>query len=706
MIEHNNKYIYAVLILTIFGSIFFYGETAYSQPAVEKQSNEKSEKKKADKNDKTQSTAKQSDSLSANISDSLSINTSDSTEAAKDTIVRMPFSRHGRTLLLKDSDYMSISKRDIQFANYSSVSDLIYEFSDVYPLSLGMFGQFNSFSFLGGMPRDVSINYDSRIISDPAFGSYNPEQIPTETFENIEIFIGSEAVILSDNSSGALLNIQEAQHNTKTPYTRIFFSQAGYEYLNSDGTFSQNFARDWNITAGFRNVSTVGRFSNSELESWNVRGILRWSPSDRTTFSLTENFTHHFIGTGGGVSIDNSYDLNNDGNIDVYDALEAQPVFPRSDKRAIRHDLTLKVSSLLSADSSEAFSGSIFLSNTEWDNYTFPVTIDDTTASHYQKYNSSYYGAEGKFEENLNEVLYLAFGGNGIIYNVPGTSFSDPWNGLSAAAFGYGVLSLHEGLDLSGGVRFKSIYGNNMLSYGAGALFKLSGDMKIKADLSLSDRFPTPVEGFGLDNERHLLGLVNFNWAIGSAMISGSAFARYIHNPILAEAVFDTSGALVNSTFKNEDSREIIGGSLTYSNDLINGMILDNDRVHIRVKIQTRLSTAGGINDNRFPAFAGSVDSYYQMQIQRSILIVGFSFYMQSAFNGEQYVPQTRAYIPYAREKAISINGIDAYLKTRLGNAYVRITYQNLLSSGYYYVPVYPQLDGNMRITISWSFFD
>jgi hypothetical protein len=51
-------------------------------------------------------------------------------------------------------------------------------------------------------------------------------------------------------------------------------------------------------------------------------------------------------------------------------------------------------------------------------------------------------------------------------------------------------------------------------------------------------------------------------------------------------------------------------------------------------------------------------------------------------------------------------NGIDLYASAKLGDAYVRLTYMNLLNQTFGYMPIYPQLEGNFRISVGWAFLE
>ena len=69
-------------------------------------------------------------------------------------------------------------------------------------------------------------------------------------------------------------------------------------------------------------------------------------------------------------------------------------------------------------------------------------------------------------------------------------------------------------------------------------------------------------------------------------------------------------------------------------------------------------------------------------------------------------MPLTHSNIESRITEGITNNGIDIFANARLGNATVKLTFQNLLNSEYFQVPLYPNLGRNLRFSVFWSFFD
>ncbi|MBK9246858.1 MAG: hypothetical protein IPM69_01785 [Ignavibacteria bacterium] len=147
-----------------------------------------------------------------------------------------------------------------------------------------------------------------------------------------------------------LINIQERVFNTKTPFTHLWYSQGGYDYVASDGILSQNIAKNWNATIGYRRQSSTSRFLNSDLDLWNIRANIRWSPTSKTTFTLSELFTHRRTGVNGGID-STSPSISNE--------LIAVPKYAEFNERVYRHEVTLSGTTLLTDDTTSSLSGSL-----------------------------------------------------------------------------------------------------------------------------------------------------------------------------------------------------------------------------------------------------------------------------------------------------------------------------------------------------------
>lgn len=615
----------------------------------------------------------------------------DSLQTPADTIIRVPLLQHGSIAVLKDFSFKSINKRDIGFQSYVNTNEILSERLPVFPLDLGNYGGFNHLSFFGGTPRDIGVRLNGRNLNDPALGAFPIEQFSPETFENAEILFGANAAILGGNS-GTTINFQETRHNTNKPFTRIWFAQGGYDFSSSDGTFSQNFLKDWNGMVGYRKLSANGHYSNAQLDAFQIRGGLRWNPSDFTSISLTDYFTNHFTGTNGGMDPDNS--------TDIYDDLRAVPYYDYLDERAIKHDATLSFTTLLKEDSSAAISGSLYGSYAVWDkgrSQEFIVTPADTFDV-TSRFISSHYGVRGQYEQKFSALSFKT-GGEAELQKVSGNVYAESFDSPLAAGFFHAAFKALDAISFYGGARLQLEREKLLTFLGGGAEIFLNEKLSLKLDASRSERLPAPTENIALEREQHLLGLAILDFKSEFSSITLTGFVRDITNPVLSRAFINDSTFAVTSTEAyTGESRRIFGGvfkgQARFKNLTILGML------------QSHISSTNSVTDERFPLLYGKIGAQYEYSINQSTAIAGANLTLISSFKGEQFIPQTWSYIPAMDDSQFAANALDVFVSAHLGNAFIKLKYMNILNSGYYFVPYYPQFKRNFRLSVAWSFFD
>lgn len=610
-----------------------------------------------------------------------------------------PLKSHGSLFTLAEKNYDAINKQDIQYINYASFTDILKKKYHYYPLFLGGYGQFNSFSVFGGTPRNISVGFNGRSFEDPAFSTLNLFQLAPEFMEKAEIMTGTDAITFSNSGSGLYINIQEIIHNTKYPYTKIWLSEANFDFISADGIFSQNFAKNWNFTFGFRSVTSAGRYDNSWLDGWNVRATLRWNPTDRTSISFVEYFTNHGMGTTGGIEA-------SDGN--YCDDLVAFPLYEQVDERVFRHDMTLSLTSILDEDSTHAINSSIFFSHSEWDRRrSAEMLFNENDSSLYYSDLSYYVGANARYENNLLEFTKLSGGGELKYIFLEANDYIQSLKGVSASGFGRLKIIFSDDFSLTGGLRLKLRDEKYAASLGGKLDFNLTKEILLSADISYSERFPSPSEGLSLNNEKNLLGLFKFNWKKEESNLDFTVFGRQVISPLFAEPIYNQNGMLVNAKGYNGNDQFIAGALIDAGTSLAHSLLINNDKLIISGWANIQLSIGDGGSSKRFPSFYGGFETYYEILIGRSRARIGASVEMLSAFKGEYFFPVNRMYIPYDSEKGFSTNGTEIFAKARLGsNAYVKLSLENPLSQCYYYVPVYPMYEMNFKFSVAWSFMD
>lgn len=655
------------------------------------------------------------------ITDSSTVdNKLDSTVSIKsrnDSIIFFkPLTVHGKISNKKIDHFLIISKDSILFSDYTTLQDIFNEKLPVYPLNLGNYANLNSFSLFGGFPSGLSFRFNGREINDYQYPFFNFETFPVEYFENIEIFAGSDALIFSNNSSSSLINFQERIYNTRKPYTKIWFSQAAYDFLASDGVFSQNFIPNVNFTFGYRRMSVKGRFDNTWMDSWNLRGGLRWNINDKTNISLVEIFTNHGQGTNGGIDKINSDNL--------FDELVANPKYDQMNERAFKHDLTLTFTSLLSdnykTDSSEfseeilnsfdpiefnTFKSSLFFSHSELhQKRQIEIFLNDNDSIIFTKNYSILLGLNAVIDLAISSLFHLKSGAEiNYLKNEQGIYYNglDHLNWSTFAHFLTNPFSKY--FSISGGIRTGVSNTYYFLNAGSKLKFNFNNNSNILIDFSKFDRIPTPAEGFHLSKETGILFLGEINWLNELFNLSYDFFYRKTQSPIISKPIYKNN-IIQDLSFSNEDDLTSFGASLSLKFSLFKNF-------HSNIKLIVQKFFLNGIETDIFPLLYPSIDSYYEISRGRSYVRLGFDALIIPPHRAMNFNPLRRNYIlpefllPEEQEKSqFFFNGINIYGKARLGTVYVNISLHNILSFNYYYLKYYPMYNRNLRISLHWAF--
>ncbi len=671
-------------------------------------------------------------STNANVSTNASLRSTGATVTTTATKVVKPalppvaqLVAHGRFFITATHAYLTIAKQDFQTQDYSGLTDILAARLSAFPLFLGGQGLFNHLSVLGASPRDVAVMLNGRNMNDAAFGAFLLDQFPQEMMDCAEIFIGSDAAIIADNAAGAAINLQEIRHNTRRPFTRIWFQQSGAgTFGSSDGTLSYNVANDWNLTLGYRRQSTDGQYANSGVDGWNIRAMLRWSASSNATLSLSYLYTQHRMNLNGGLESIRS--------TDAVLQIANSTLFSQLRDNQNRHDITLTGSLFLDEKHRSAASGSVFVGTMLWERgtgsgsssiFSAPALQDSVISSTFSTLSI---GAAGRIETQVRLsalTLALTAGGNIGFERVGDNAylgFGTTTVGKGAArallgGFARGELDVSGTAALSGGVRLSLVGSQPQLSIGAKlSIFfderKERGSLFF-ADLSRSFRNPSVMEGLDLSPEGHLL-------AVAGVRIQGKTFSaealgyyRVITNPILATSetisrTTDVVQLLTTRSFNGEtvgiSSRTVLGASVSAQTRL-SGVLGGNLLLSGFVQGAYSSDTAA---DKRFPLLFAGVSAQYEYIVGRSILRIGVRANGMTAFRGERFVPTSWSYIPSNYDQSTTSNGIDIIAGAEVGNAYIRVTYQNLLDQKTFTVPLYPIYGRSLKLGLSFTILD
>ena len=180
-----------------------------------------------------------------------------------------------------------ITKLQMRLLQYGQLAEALHKGTSWTPLSHGGFGQNDGLSVMGGMNVDLGVSINGRPLSEPWSGAYQLVQAQPAGLERVELLTGTDAVGLAPSMTLTALNMQSMIHNSATPYTSLWYHQAGGDIVAMDGTFSQNVAENFNVTLGVRRSGANGRYLNTDFDIWNIRAAIRWTMSARSHLHLS-----------------------------------------------------------------------------------------------------------------------------------------------------------------------------------------------------------------------------------------------------------------------------------------------------------------------------------------------------------------------------------------------------------------------------------
>jgi hypothetical protein len=370
-------------------------------------------------------------------------------------------------------------------------------------------------------------------------------------------------------------------------------------------------------------------------------------------------------------------------------------------ERNFRHDLTLSASRFLSPDSMSAITGNLYYTRINWNRDLTDSILWDRSFPDFIDYVNHYYGANAKYEQNIKGLILRA-GGDIHGYELPATQINKKAEGVNYSAFAHAQYNLGDDFNVAGGYRFNKKFKNTSSSIGGRLFFKISPKIEIIGDISAFERIPSLTEGINLKKERTLLSFAEVRWSDNINYITINGYYRLINNPLITKLFINESGVIQEAITENSSPVTITGASADIKILALDNLFLSTGKLFIAAKIQGNLKGDLPI----VPDLYSSLMAYYEMRISKSLLHVGImgsiiskssncSLFQLKRLYGELYNPETFMY-----------DGINAFASARLGNAFVRVGFNNIISTNFYYMPVYPVLPRSFILSLNWSFFD
>lgn len=612
-----------------------------------------------------------------------------------DTVVA-PFKALGQIMTDSSSGSTVISKTNIRRMDYRSVPELLQRSTAAYPRFTGGFGQHNAMTFMGEDPANHVYSVNGRHVFDPWSWRLHTEQLSVEGIERIEILHGTDAIGLGGGMGLHAINMQQIIYDTKTPITRLWYAQGGGEFLATDVTLSQNVTPSMNATVGLRRSGAIGRFDQTDFDIWNVRSAFRWTPSRRMHVQVSYDLASLNTDLWGGVNAEDMTTITE---------ATAIPVFETLRDLTRRHDLQATAAYLPNADSSTIMQATAYASlssirrlRSSSVQFLFPDDSTDVVSRGYT------YGMQVRLQQQLGALTLRAGASLDALHHD-----ESPVAASVATArlqtWVHGSLRLTSVLDLRVAARLLQDQYGSSTGGGVALHCRASSASTYVVDISTAPRYagPTEITSVGQRplSERHVLARVLASYNVDRMTLSAEAFYRSMAD-VMAGAwtrASDILPVIVAPRTDNRGSASILGAMLRADGRWKNIEFRSTLRV-------VRTSTEDAVTVVEMPLISGNLTAAYVFETASNSVRLGTTIGMQTATEGPGFSPLTWTMVSRDVTQALTTNGVDAYVSATVGNADIRLAFENILGVPWFSVAGYPEISRNFRLSVHWSFFD
>ena len=574
------------------------------------------------------------------------------------------------------------TKHILPFGDNVSAFEIIERASEQKFLTLGAIGN-TPYTIEYGFVFRPSIYSNGRIHRQLPDQASSFEFFPLLAIENIEIFKGSEAIARSGNSNGLLFNFTSRILNAKYPYTQIWIGQAGYEYLGSSGLFSQNIFPNLNFFLLYQRYWSAGRYTNSNADRWNLLAGVRWYFKNNLNFLFQNQYTIVNNGLYGG--------LNPEKSISLFDNTFSVPNFEKLNRIVRQNDFSINYTYLASPDTAIVISGGCIFSyakndidldkflskNGEETEKTEPKMISVDTKVRIKSHKFDFlFGTE--IQKNWLEKSLLAEKNDDFIPSLFAITKTNLGSKIKLTLAGR-VDKLPETFGFSAGSK---------LGYSLDSATEFYADLSYKAT------------GNGELYKNCFLAIFGNEILKADFRLTAEVFARFARDYSIYNIIPDSTGNIVGVSKIYSQNINFLGANVSVSIPFLFGS-------RFYTKSNINYATDNGKSKEWLPLLVSKSGISYKYTRGASSLDIGLEFELLSQFKGLYIVPFFCYPVEYNKERTSwQTNGLNLFASAKLGNAYLNLSVRNILSTNFYYLPIYPEYDRSIRITVFWSFND
>ncbi len=607
---------------------------------------------------------------------------------------------HGRLLGKgQNSSGNIINKRNFQNINYLSLQEILDE--KIQAISLNPFSLGLNDNWIINGSANHSVKSNGRRVTSGDNSSFNLSLYPIENIENIEIITGAKASILSGDGTGALINFQEIIFDTKKPFVKIWIAEDVGDLISAGGVFAQNFAPNWNINFGIRNLTSDGIYRNDRVQLWNLHGNLKRTFGKYKTLSLSYLHSHNSKEINAGINPEFSLDQDANFSLSPVDVYEN---FTASHQREYRHDWTLSFSGN-EEQSRINYNTQVYLTNIEYnrslDTFGFVSKNFDDLG-----YQSNIIGANAEVKYKINENLKLRSGLEFSRNSISKNSFFEESGLTDLALFGMASLKLSQEINIYGGARLLNKNGQNALNYGAGV-----DAFGVNLDYSLShSSFGLIAQSiYGTGNKLSAESLISAKTRINIWNIDFliNAYHRILHSKFYGTYSYTENFQYMKYDLRwNNDASTVSGLALDLGYAFPLGLeISESDSLHIHFN-QHLYTTSAGLWEANKIVWNGKINFYWSFALGRSQGNIGTRYQILSPSCGLAFNSLARVYHGSNYAKDWTFDYLSPYISLRLGKAYLKLSYENMLEAESYLLAWHPINEGGFRLSTNWTFSD
>lgn len=591
----------------------------------------------------------------------------------------------------------SIPDSVIMWSDYSYSGELLQKIPGAFLANMYQPGAPSELYFDGLGSGYTKYLLDGVGMNEPTTSTMNLYHIPLEFVKNVQYIDAVRAPIYQFNATGALLNFQTHLYSDPVPYSKVRHLEETYNYLITDGVYSQNIGYNTNIDLGFEHQTTDGRFVDSRYDGVNVRGKLRYSIDSTRQVTLMDVYYRTKGGMNGGM-------LPYYVTPAIFDqALGSGLVRSQTANLTyLQHHLQLAYSQCDPTDSVSYFTATAF-----FDYYSFKY--GDVDSLYYltnlsRKFGVNLRGTQEFVGTRLNygaeavrdEPYYNSFASipTRTRESVYGDEEFTLFNFVSAGVFGRGDLvngKFYPALGASFGL------GNEILSVEGGA--SISSHLPSLSQMySVTPSF-TGNPALTAETDRNVQVKVSLNLGRTFSLFL-KPYAKMISNPIYYSADYSGQPVYPSISAVNLNNRDIYGVDAS--------MRLTLWKLTAEGNLNYVYEKTDGNKVYSLPDVFGEGELYYQNILfdGHLNLKVGFRGRFLTSFRGDSFYPVALVYYPAEINQFSSGGSADFFLRGHIGQAVVYLTIFNITGQNYILAPVYPALDNSLCIGINWEFLN